>query len=1678
MDAQDVGKPIGRSEAESSSILDHDVEYPQPKHFPSLDHASSPPLEYTQSSTLYHFTSTSLDRVTPQHTRPRGRTFEYEEEKRMKRTLDHILDLVEQDDGLPANIGAGDAPSNHRQRQGIVPPAVQNINFEIKSGLISMIQGNKNHGLPMEDSLDHLDKFDRLFSLTKITGVSEDGFKFWLFSFSLGDKAHIWEKNLPHGSITSWDDCKKAFLVKFFSNAKTARLKNEISGFAQKNGESFCKAWERFKSYINQCPNHGFSKALLLSTLYRSALPRIRMLLETASNGNFQNKDVAEGWELVENLARLDGNYNEDCDRTNEGTTDLDDKHKKEMKALNEKLDKLLLGQQKHVHFLVDDEQFQVQDGEGNQLEAISYINNQGGYKGYNNFKTNNPNLSYRSTNDANPQDQVGKELLTREGPKPVTEDSADQDEEDFMLNEDQADKPTEVLDPILDRVTRPTTPVTSSTPLKPVAAKNKEKVIRCIFALHFLLLAICIDICTLMRDVLKTPSYPVDTSAICISLCTLLGANFPYYQNSKTGSDPPVMGRPVDAPAELIIPTSDDWSELKAPKVELKPLPKGLSIEPQRRLNPNLKEVVQKEILKLLEAGVIYPISDSTWVSPVHCVPKKGGMSVVKNDKDELIPTRTITGHRICIDYRKLNSPSKKDHFPLPFINQMLERVLSRCEETNLVLNWGKCNLMVREGIVFGHKLSKKGIEVDRAKIEVMVQLQPLRSVKDVRSFLGHAGFYRRFIKDFSKLARPMTRLLSPIVQAPNWDYPFEIMCDASDYAVGAVLAQKIDKKLHVIYYPSRKMDDGQVKYATTEKELLVVVFAFEKSRSYLVASKVRVYTELSALRHIYAKKDTIPRLLRWILPLQEFDIEIVDKKGIENGLADHLSYRGNEFHQLNALEEGKSPWYANHVNYLACGVEPPNLTSYEKKKFFRDFYHDYWDEPYLCKKGLDGLFRRCIVEEEVQGVLEHCHGSAYGGYFATFKTVPKRMGNISRRNEMAQNPMLEVEVFNVWGIDFMGPLYPSSHGNKYILVVVDYVSKWVEAIATPTNDHKVVLKLFKSIIFPRFGVSKAVISDGGSHFINKGFETLLKKHGVKHKRFNDTDISTTRPQSYLNSVDPAIFDCNLFHRRSNLHDTRPCRQSEKKSFHQSSLDTGGIEPQPLLNLAGKILDRFTMSNYSGDSSMDADYNVNEAESWSTRPEREEQAYESFRADMDRAAALKQSHRATKLLNKPDELTAEEYIKLFKLNDFWGTRTGLPDVFCEWAELHVVNQEIHLCGYKKWAVTNNNKRARGAQCIGGVVTPILIACEVPYTSEGTDPRAMDFEHLRHCEFLEYGIVGDMHRYRFEHPSNKRANILLPCIAATRIIEGENIDFKPAIDHLYIEIAQSMEEDDPAEEVVEEELDEMDEDREEEYDTSMYHFGEHVAPFKQSKSLTEAHKQTSLLQKWNKKQDKIISKCLKTIKSLKAMISCSSSSTAMPRGPIPEEMPSKRYDMPKPRQSMHEQHEQARRGSSRLDGHSTAGLAAIEEKRSSIKVEMEQKFNKETRQWPGRKCRRALMNISAPFSIEIRRSQAESSSILDNMVEYPQPKHFPSLDHASSPPLDQHSSDLLDLTLDFTGSKSSQIRTQLEDEADTRPQTRPRYSTVSRPEQESGKAPSLLDLVYSITRVEYLFKPP
>ncbi|GJS25750.1 reverse transcriptase domain-containing protein [Tanacetum coccineum] len=772
--------------------------------------------------------------------------------------------------------------------------------------------------------------------------------------------------------------------------------------------------------------------------------------------------------------------------------------------------------------------------------------------------------------------------------------------------------------------------------------------------------------------------------------------------------------------------------------------------VQSQRRVNPKIHDVIKKEVEKLLDAGLIYPISDSPWVSPVHCVPKKGGITVVKNDDNELIPTRLVTGWRVCIDYRKLNEATRKDHFPLPFMDQMLERLagnqyycfldgfsgyfqipidpkdqekttftcpygtfayrrmpfglcnapgtfqrcmmaifhdmiektmevfmddfsvfgdsfstclshlekmLKRCEDTNLSLNWEKSHFMVKEGIVLGHKISKSRIEVDRAKVEVIAKLPHPTTVKGVRSFLGHAGFYRRFIQDFSKIARPMTHLLeketpfffskeciesfntlkrklteAPILIAQDWDLSFELMCDASDFAIGATLGQRKNNHFQPIHYASKTMTEAQAHYTTTEKELLAVVYAFEKFRSYLVLFKSIVYTDHSAIKYLFAKKDVKAKLMRWILLLQEFDVEIRDKKGAENLAADHLfrleNPHQNEFENKEitetfpletlgsvALRDDNAPWFADFANYHAGNFIVKGMSTQQKNKFFKDVKHYFWDDPFLFKICADQVIRRCVSGQEAFDILKACHSGPTGGHYGANYTAKKvfdsgfywptiykdahdfvtrcdisenlAADHLSRLENPHQDKLENKEItetfpletlgsvalrvdstpwfadfanyhagnFIVKGMssqqknkffkdvkhyfwddpflfkicadqmirrcvhgkealdileacyngptgghhDFMGP-FPSSKGNKYILVAVDYLSKWVEAKALPTNDARVVCKFLKSL-FARFGAPRAIISDRGTHFCNDQFAKVMLKYGVTHR-------------------------------------------------------------------------------------------------------------------------------------------------------------------------------------------------------------------------------------------------------------------------------------------------------------------------------------------------------------------------------------------------------------------------------------------------------------------------------------------------------------------------------------------------------------------------------------------------
>nr|GEV45881.1 reverse transcriptase domain-containing protein [Tanacetum cinerariifolium] len=331
------------------------------------------------------------------------------------------------------------------------------------------------------------------------------------------------------------------------------------------------------------------------------------------------------------------------------------------------------------------------------------------------------------------------------------------------------------------------------------------------------------------------------------------------------------------------------------------------------------IHNVIKKEVLKLLDARLIYPISDNPWVSPVHCVPKKGGFTVVENEENELILTRLVTGWCICIDYRKLNEATCKDHFPLPFMDQMLERLAGNeyyCfldgfsdyfqipidpkdqEKTTFTYPYG---MFAYRRMPFG--LCNASGTFKRCKMAIFHYM--IEKTMEV------------FMDDFSIFRNSFRTCLSHL----------EKMLKRS-----AVLGKHQEKYFRTIHYASKTMTEAEFHYTTTKKEILAVVYAFEKFWSYLIMNKSIVYTDHSALKYLFAKKDFKARLLRWVLLLQEFTFKVIDTKGAENLALDHLSQLKNPHQNVldqKAINETFPLETLNMVSF--CGI-PRILKIYAK--------------------------------------------------------------------------------------------------------------------------------------------------------------------------------------------------------------------------------------------------------------------------------------------------------------------------------------------------------------------------------------------------------------------------------------------------------------------------------------------------------------------------------------------------------------------------------------------------------------------------------------------------------------------------------------------------------------------------------------------------------------------------
>nr|GEZ87839.1 reverse transcriptase domain-containing protein [Tanacetum cinerariifolium] len=799
----------------------------------------------------------------------------------------------------------------------IVVPPINANNFELKQTLINLVQSNQFTG--RQDPHNHL------------------------------REARTWLGKEPPRSILTWEDL------------------------------TLNEAWERFKDLLRQCLHHGFSELHQLDTFYNALNPNDQDALDSAAGGNFLDKIPRECLSIIESKSKVRYSKSRVTDvrtNTNANLSSSSQSNSFDLQQIAGVLeDKLDIRMNRFVKSLIDmknclvtataplkavtelkfdnfqrnQQDFQKKfeqkqdDFQNQMMQFMQNLHN----------KPSTSSSSLPSNTIPNPKGEE-KAITTRSGmsykeppipptgvnqqqPVEVTKDTEPQNSDDIhpptVQAEVQIDKPTEELVVvgkfyfpadfvILDFVADPRVPLILGRPFLSTA--------------HALIDVYEGEI-TLRHDDQSLTLKCGDTPSI-------------FYNNLKSLNKVDLIDATCEEYSQAVLGFTDDVStEVSSPSYEpivssslqnLTPFDASDNEEWPVIIAKDLSSDEKTNLLNVLKTqkkAIAWKLTDIKGIDPEFCSHKillkekhslkvqsqrRGGMAVIKNDENELIPTRLVTGWIVCIDYRKLNEATRKDHFPLPFMDQMLERLagneyycfldgfsgyfqiprcmmaifhdmiertmevfmddffvfgnsfstcltnlenmLKTCEDTKLALNWEEGHFMVKEGIVLGHKISKKGIEVDKAKIEVISKPPHPTTVKGIRSFLGHAGFYRRFIKDFSTISRPMTHLLeknspfifsneciqafrtlkdklteAPILIAPNWDQPFELMCDASDFAVGAVLGQRIEKHFRPIHYASKTINQAEANYTTTEKEMLAVVYAFEKFRSYLIMNK-----------------------------------------------------------------------------------------------------------------------------------------------------------------------------------------------------------------------------------------------------------------------------------------------------------------------------------------------------------------------------------------------------------------------------------------------------------------------------------------------------------------------------------------------------------------------------------------------------------------------------------------------------------------------------------------------------------------------------------------------------------------------------------------------------------------------------------------------------------------------
>ncbi|PIM98272.1 DNA-directed DNA polymerase [Handroanthus impetiginosus] len=1056
--------------------------------------------------------------------------------------------------------------------------------FKVEIPMVQMIQNIAQFcGLSHDNPNRHIDNFLKIRNTLRQEGILKDALRLRPFSFSLLGDALDWFESLPEDSITTWVELEEQFIFNFFSPEKTAALQVEIMTFRQGVSETVYEAWSRFKKMLRNCPNHDIPRHIQVHIFYHRLTDGGKNKLDHLNGDFFLSGTTAKCHNLLNNLVA--NHYEKKSERATPskvtGVIEVD-----QVTELNAKIDSLM---QSMKNFSVNQVQHTPvtckECGESHpsyqyphSVESIQFVNKDNTRTSHGTIikgkdqplDFNRGSLPSNTEPNSRQDDKAQFQAVTlRNGRElqEVVKETAKVKGKDVIFEENKKEIKASLEKRRLgDYEIVALTEECSAIIQNKLPHKLKDPgsfTIPCTIGTHFSGRALCdlgASINLMPYSIYRTLSLgeakPTNLSKGVIEDILvkvdkfMFSANFIVLDMKIDSKIPIILGRPFLATGRTLIVVQKDliYEENEEDLEVVKTLyaskffkSKGVeSLEitaPSKVLKLSIKEPPTLE-LKPLPSHLRYaylgeydtlPVIVSSSLSDVVPRDHKCAIGWIIADIKGISPSFCM--HKIPLeDYQKPSVESQRRLNPI--IKEVVNKEIIKWLDARIIylisdssMSFGLCNAPVT------FQRCMMAIFIDMVENFLEIFMDDFSIYGDSFDECLNKLFYQRFIKDFSKISKPVCNLLEkdvsfkfddaclyafsdlkgrlifvPIITVPDWTFPFELMCDANDFAIGVVLGQRKDKIFPSIYYASKTLNDAQLNYTTTEKELLAVVFAFDKFRSYLVGTKVIGYTDHAAIRYLIEKKDAKPRLIHWVLLLLESLAKTDEPNLINNNFP-------NE--QLLTIVASDVLWYADIVNYLTCGFIPFDLSTKQKKKFLFDTRRYFWDDPFLFKQCSDNILRCCVPEVEMNDILAQCHASSYGGHFQGDRTAAKilqssfywpnlfkdahsfgancdrcqRTGNISRRHKMPLNTILKVELFDVWGIDFMGP-FVISFGNLYILVAVDYVFKWVEAITVPSNDSKVVVNFIEKNIFTRFGTPRAII-------------TLLSKYGVKHKIF-----------------------------------------------------------------------------------------------------------------------------------------------------------------------------------------------------------------------------------------------------------------------------------------------------------------------------------------------------------------------------------------------------------------------------------------------------------------------------------------------------------------------------------------------------------------------------------------------